>query len=751
MKRPLMCFCILLTIISILRFYMSDYGSPPGELPKEAVTLQGRLDSWEIESGYTILYLSDVFFYDNSVKEISNNNSIGLRCYTEDVCNFKLGQNVAVRGFLTLPQKAGNRGEFDAAAYYSRIGYEYILYEGEILAQGEEYDVLLQLLYEFKCYAQVQLNTYLEKENAGIMAAMLLGDKTNINKDIKLLYRSMGIYHILAISGLHISLIGGGLYKLLKMLHIKPKIAVILSLATVILYGIMIGMPPSALRAIIMFSFGLIAPLFNRSHDRFTSIAAAGICLFWWEPALIEDAGVQLSFLAVLGIVGLYPTFLAIHQQHMKIADGVWISFAVSYMTLPVIMRIYYEVPVYSLIINICIIPFVPVLIGMGLLIVICGRLFSLLAKLCAWLIAYILLFYEKVFIIFNKLPGNTLITGAPEVSKIILFYIVLGILIFVVIRIKRKLLIRSLKSENAYMEGRQSEYIKEQKCIRKFTRRMRISQGTIMLLLVIFLLFPQRYDCRITFLDVGQGDGVCIEAEGGVYLIDCGSTSKSGIGEYTVLPFLRYQGITKVNGWFLTHPDSDHVSGFKELCETDNMCEIKVETLYIPKVLEKEFTDLIALAKQQNVEVILLEKGDCLTRGKLNLTVISPDEDIIYEDENDASLVLYLQCEGFTSLLMGDGGFAAEQAVREAGIQDVTLLKVAHHGSAIETNSSEFIRQLAPRLAVISCGINNSYGHPHEEVLERLEASGSVIYRTDKKGQISIVINGNKIRVGGL
>ncbi len=748
MKRPFMCFCILLMVISILRFYVIDYGSPPGEMPQEAVTLQGRLDSREVKSGYTILYLSDIFFYDNSVKEISNYNSIGLRCYIEETEDLKLGQQVAVQGFLALPQKAGNQGEFDEASYYSCMGYKYVLYEGKILAKSREYDILLQLLYDFKCYAKMQINTYLEQTDAGIMSAMLLGDKTNIDNDTKFLYRSMGIYHILAISGLHISLIGGFLYKLLKILRIKPAIAVLLSLGMVILYGIMIGMPPSALRAIIMFGFGLIAPLINRSHDRFTSLAVAGICLVGINPQLIEDAGVQLSFLAVLGIIGLYPTFLNIHQQHMKIADSVWISFAVSYITLPVIMQTYYEIPMCSLILNVCIVPFVPTLIGLGLLIIMCGNLLPVVAELCAWLIKYILLFYEKILLLFQKLPGNTLVTGAPQIFKIIIFYVVLGVLVLFIYKIKRKLLIRSLKSENAYMEGRQAEYVKEQRCILSILIGMRIAQVIIMLILVLVLLLPQKYDCRITFLDVGQGDGICIETDNDVYLIDCGSTSKSGIGQYIVKPFLQYQGITKVDGWFLTHPDSDHVSGFKELCERENMDGIKVETLYIPLALEKEFADLISLAKRKGIGVVLLEKGDTLTCGELEFMVISPDKNTFYKDENDASLVLYLQYEEFTGLFMGDAGFVAEQAVSEAGIKDISLLKVAHHGSAIEANSFEFIEGTSPRLAVISCGINNSYGHPHEEVVERLRTSGSVICRTDKMGQISIIFKGEKMRI---
>lgn len=748
MKRPLMLFCIGIMLICVFYNHICNIQSSPPQLPQEAVILEGRVTAWESRYENNILYLSDIFFYDNSVNEIATDNSIGIQCYVESMQEIKLGQTVAVQGFLALPQAATNEGGFDVAKYYRSKGYDYVLYDAKILEAGNQYDYLLQLLYQIRQYAVKQLHTYLDIDDAGIMSAMLVGDKSSIDSDTKELYRTIGIYHILAISGLHISMIGGILYKTLKGLRIKPFPAVCVSCTIILLYGIMIGMPPSAFRAIVMYGFGLVAPILQRSHDRLTSLAAAGACLLIWEPLLAFDAGVQLSFLAVLGIVALYPTFLDLHRHHMRFADGVWVSFAITYMTLPVIMNAYYEIPLYSLIANTCVLPFVPLLIGSGFVIVICGDLISIVARVAAGLIQCILFFYEKVLVILSKLPGNSYVTGAPEEYKIVIFYIVLVCLIFFILHTKRKLLIQSLKSENAYAEGRQKEYVTEQKIIRKKMFRVRVIQVAVMFLLLVFLLMPERFDCRITFLDVGQGDGVCVEADGKVYLIDCGSTSEEGVGTYTLMPFLEYRGIMKVDGWFLTHADMDHVSAFRELCLDDDMGGIHVENLYIPAGLEDTFEELILMAENHDINVILLECGDNIADKTLEWTVLSPDSDIFYTDENAASLVLYMEYGQFDGLFMGDAGTVAENSIMEDGFEKITLLKVAHHGSGIDTNSEAFLREMSPEIAVISCGYHNSYGHPHEEVTERLTSNGCRIYRTDLEGQISLMIQGREISI---
>lgn len=748
MKRPFMMFCILVILLCMIRLYIFDDAPPSEAFPKESVTLQGRVVDLETDADRTILYLSDVFFYGDSAKELSNYSLKGIRCYPKENDEYKLGQVVAVQGFLQLPDGAHNDGGFDGAAYYSVQGYEYVLYDAKVLATGEKYDVILECLRGIRAYAGKRLRTYLDAESSGIMTAMLLGDKSKIPDETKDLYRGVGIYHILAISGLHIAMIGGMLYKVLKHLRVRAFWAVFFSVLVIVLYGIMIGMPPSAFRAIIMFGFGLTAPLLQRSHDKFTSMAVAAVCLILWNPMIIKDAGLQLSFLAVLGIIWLYPTFLDLHRHHMKVADGLWVSFAVTYMTLPIIMRTYYEFPLYSILANVCIVPLVPILIGLGIVIIAGVFMPEIILRAMGKVIEWILFYYEKILNVFTILPWDTYVSGAPADAKVIFFYAGLGIVIYFVGVAKRKLLIRSLKSEQAYQEGRQEDYVREQKLIGSRMRCLRVVQVVVMGLLLGVILNHETVECRITFLDVGQGDGICIETEDGVYLIDCGSTSEDFLAKYTLIPFLKYHGITRIDGWFLTHPDGDHVSGWTELCSDEDMSGIKVDTLYIPKVLEEEFEPVIALARDKNINVVMLNAGDILQNKNVKWTVISPEANVYYQDNNTASLVLYFESGNVSGLFMGDAGMEAEIAVTDAQIKDITFLKVAHHGSGKNANSEDFFKQIEPQIAIISCGENNPYGHPHTEVLQSLENCKIPAYRTDKNHQVTIESRNRKIYV---
>ena len=253
--------------------------------------------------------------------------------------------------------------------------------------------------------------------------------------------------------------------------------------------------------------------------------------------------------------------------------------------------------------------------------------------------------------------------------------------------------------------------------------------------------------DVAITVLDMGQGDGICIEVEDSVFLIDCGSSTKENTGTRIVAPFLRHQGIKSVDGWILTHPDKDHTSSFIELCNEENMGGITVDTLYIPEVLEEEFSEIIECAKQQEMKVVLLREGDCLRVHETRLEVLSP-QNKTYQDENSASLVVLLERRDFKALFMGDAGEECEQLLMQKGISNVSLLKVGHHGSAKEANSLEFLNCMNPKIAIISCGKDNRYGHPHIETLERLAPLDAQIYRTDECGAIQINVKGGNVKV---
>jgi len=264
-------------------------------------------------------------------------------------------------------------------------------------------------------------------------------------------------------------------------------------------------------------------------------------------------------------------------------------------------------------------------------------------------------------------------------------------------------------------------------------------------------------------FLDVSQGDGALITtAEGTVILSDCGSSDVSKVGEYRLSPVLKQNGILLVDLAVVSHLDSDHISGIKELLETMPVYEdelsfcagysgvVGMKELVLPKVSEKSeaYVELEKLALSKQVQVRYVQAGEMLYQEEeLLIECIYPRD--AKESENDTSLVFLLQTPELLAWFMGDAGIASEAEImgRLAAVNmdalcagKLVLLKVGHHGS--KTSSGEaFLEFAGPDIAVISCGYRNSYGHPHKEVVERVLACGAEVFRTDLQGAVVVEI----------
>lgn len=271
-----------------------------------------------------------------------------------------------------------------------------------------------------------------------------------------------------------------------------------------------------------------------------------------------------------------------------------------------------------------------------------------------------------------------------------------------------------------------------------------------ILLTLVCFfiIIYHPKHPFEITFLDVGQGDGIYIcDGDGTHFFIDGGSSDTKEVGGRRILPFLKSNGIRNIDYWFVTHADSDHISGLLEILEG----RYKITYLILPKAMPKDesYEKLVALANKKNTEVLYMEAGNFIKTKTLQWKCVYP-ENIEMDDRNDASLVLELEKDSFRALFTGDISSEVEEVLVEQGVlQDVSLYKSAHHGSKY-SNSMEFLQVIQPEIAIISCGEDNSYGHPHEETLERLESVDCEIYTTASRGKITIKIEGDRIGVVG-
>lgn len=660
------------------------------------------------------------------LKQISQKISIDrIQVYLKEKKELPAGSFVCVSGNLEEFSGARNPGAFDARSYYAVRHMYYYLKEATVLKIEKSEWLLKQFLERLR----TALSRNLEEaagSDAGVFQAMLLGEKEHLQKEVQTMYQMAGIVHILAISGLHISILGMGFYRLLLKLGIPLKGAGICSLAGILFYGIMIGGSVSSMRAFSMFFLLMTAKITGKTYDLLTGLSLAAILLLLESPAYLYDSGFLLSFGAVLGIGAVKPRLLENLQVKGKIKILLLSSAAVQLITLPVVLYTYGEVSLAGVFLNLLVLPTVGVVLTSGAAAGVLG-IFSAGAAAAAIVPGRCLLMcYEILCESVSKLSFCTWITGRPEVWQCATYYVIL----FFILAAGKWL----------FCEHREKRCV----CIRFLT-------FAGILLAAGILAYQKRGELKICCLDVGQGDGIVISApEGAHFLVDGGSSSQSGVGRYQLIPYLKCQGISCLDGIILSHMDEDHISGVKELLEDmgRNQTNIRAENLYLPDLREEspDEIELKELARKAGISVKKVNAGDVLRVGGVEFRFLHPKAQADASDVNESSLIFVLEYGTFQGLFMGDAGEKTEKALLEE-LQDVDFLKVGHHGSAY-SSCEEFLAVIRPQIGVISCSQFNTYGHPAKEAIERLEKVGCQVEYTMKSGAVSILTDGKKMRL---
>lgn len=904
---------------------------PPDGSP---VRITGRIDTRTSEviilQCISLTHEDQTYSYSGKLQcELDNMKTamITAGAVTGEEESLKIGQQIILEGTFSHFATATNPGEFDVQRYYAAKGIGGRVRQSQILAVGEKYSFLREKLYGFRQVLHDRLAEVFPAKEASVMQTLLLGEKEELDAEVKALYQKNGIAHILSISGLHITLLGMGVYRLLKRLGLPVRAAAVGGAMLLLIYGVMVGMSVSASRAIGMYLLQMLGIFVGRTYDMLTGLGLMALLLVLQEPERLCDVSFLMSFGAVLGICILTPVlsgdgrerdadaelevkgisawlrtvadifgdsayernkyregwrkvaYEGIQRMVSTVKGGFAASVGVILFTLPIQLWFFYEIPVYSVLLNLLVLPFMSVVVAGGILSLIPGL------GLVGTVDCLILWWYEWICGRFAQLPGAIWCVGRPEVWQIVCYYVGIFLLVF------GREYVEAWKKRGTYGEGnvpgdrlhfartlwclkmrgawkrrgtygeknvpgdRQhfartlwclitrgaDESIRNRKkdcngeMIQHSDRRFGICstgvqnalakfrcawQGAmtymnrvqhliavVMILGLLIGLLTGNFDCgsRVTFLDVGQGDGIVVETGQGAYLFDCGSTSRKNIGEYVLKPYLKSRGIRSLRGVFVSHPDEDHMNGVIELLENGADWGIVVEQLFLPAIAEgkrtESFVTLLAAAEAAEVPVSYIKCGDEIRDSQLRLLCLHPEENTTLADANAYSECFYVEVfakkmkqEAIDDRKANDasggsaiegsgenGSFAGNSERKDFRVNDgkinilltgdvegegerqlmqelqeqrgqrafrVDILKVAHHGSGYSTGT-EFLAAASPATAIISCGRNNSYGHPHAETLQRLEDARVPWYGTMDYGALIVTVDshGNRLR----
>lgn len=577
---------------------------------------------------------------------------------------------------------------------------------------------------------------------------------------------------------MHISMIGMGIYGLLRRCR-RPYVSCALVTAGVLLfYGVMIGMGVSASRAIGMFFIYLLAQCLGRRYDTLSALSVLAGLLLADNPFLLENVSFQFSFLAVFAVVTaaqVLPKKEEVTGWRQRLLP-VCMATLLQLFTLPLVAYYYYEVPLYALVLNLLLLPYLGVALGFGLVggcVGVClgsfgatvsgsfiGECVHLLLIPCRVILSVYLWVCEGV----EQLPFSTVICGRPSPGKLWLYYGFLCILLLVVEYSEKQ---KHMCGKTNRYEAEENECVAEKRSVGNEAVRgtVRIYRcfvvGTVLLLTL--LLHVPNDGFEIDYLDVGQGDGSMLRTdEGVVCFVDGGSSDVKSVGAYRILPFLKSKGIRKIDYWILSHLDEDHVNGCYEVLESGYPVGAVVISAQLPE--NEASTYLSELLTTYEVPVIRVNSGDILHLHKKKvwekmfarnqtepdpkdvtktsdprICVLSPDASTPVYDSNSASLVCLYEDAGTSALWTGDIGKSQEEWLLAGGsLRRVDIYKAAHHGSKY-SNSAAYLEALSPKLAIISCGARNRYGHPGAEAVEHIEATGSRILYTMYSGQIKV------------
>ena len=671
-----------------------------------------------------------------------------------------------IRGRVLTIKDPTNPGEFNNRIYYYAQGIRFMI-EGDSFQRISRPSFSVRnAAWQLKKRVSEVYRRSLSEEKAALLEAMALGDRTGLSEDQKKAFSENGLAHLLVVSGLHISILGGSLFRFLKKRGAGYFLSCAAGSTILLFYGCMTGFGSSAARAVIMYLVYLLAQLLGADYDIISAMSLSGILLLAEYPARLLEGGFQISYLSVFAIGFVLPLTQSYKEKRTntlkkrsgmesvsrsekrtvkkpvriseRLLEAVFSGLIISGVTAPLLMRLFFEWTPLSILLNLFLLPcMVPLMLS-----AVCGGLAGLVQSAAGKLFLFpagsLLGLMQTILKYSLSLPGKRMITGCPGYLQLTGIWL-LEILVFFV------LLYRRLLHALAVFLILVTVGICECK-------------GSVSLLCAM-----KDNGLQVDMLDVGQGECILIRTPSRkTILIDGGSSSRDKVGRYVIIPALKYYGVKQVNYMLVTHMDEDHNSGLKELF----MDQYPVENLLVTDAGKEDpsWQSFCHTAAGAGCEVTRVSRGDTLLLGEVTLTCLHPQAGYQPEERNDNSMVMNLSYRSFDMLFTGDLGEEGERKLvsyvrqkakgkNKAGKgsgTSIDVLKVAHHGSRYSTGESFLSLYPGIQAALISAGRNNRYGHPHKDLLNRLLSRKITVYKTPQSGAIHLSTNGNHYVING-
>lgn len=657
------------------------------------------------------------------------------------------GQKISLEGMLYEPQARRNPGGFAYRSFLETQGMAAAFYgqasDLSSLGVSPELSRFRRTALQVKEKMTGVLKAYLPQREGSLLVGMLFGERRTLDPDTERIFRASGVSHLLAVSGLHVGLIAAFIIYVAQRAGFRGWQAFLFSALFLFAYIYICGCQPATLRAFVMILMAMGAVQLGRSNDLPTALAASALVILVYNPLLLFTVGFQLSYAATFSLITFTPvltekisllfsrTVAFLSPARIKsISSLAAVTLAAQLGVIPFTAFYFREISLIALFSNMLILPVMSAVLSVGLAAALLGLLIppagSLLNLANYPLLAYILLIAGEM----GSLPFAYRVVYPPRIFEMILYYLLLLLL------------------------GGGWRLLPP--LITRVRQRSRPFHFLVLLLVLALILtwsgLPGKAadQLEIVFLDVGQGDAIFIHTPGGQnILIDGGGypVYRGDIdapGRYVVVPFLEYRRIKKLDLVVISHPHEDHYGGLLAVLD-----KFPVEMLVTNADLTESsaYRELLALAETKNISREIVEKGDTIRLGNgINIDVLGPPTELFSgatSDANNNSLVLYLRYRKAGALFTGDiEAEAVNYLLKEGLLPECRLLKAPHHGGYLD-NLRELLECVSPHIVVISVG-NNSFGHPHPDVLSTLQEYNVHLYRTDLHGAVTIKTDGN-------